>query len=123
MALLMMGLAMNFYQYMMANFMLGLLSTAAAPVGTVLILESFKKEEWAKRLGDFSKVGGIGWVTGLVLGTIWLSGVLRSADTLAGHAGAVHPGRRPRRGVHAPGVQVGPRAGGEGGPGTSSTAR
>jgi hypothetical protein len=44
---------------MLANFMLGLLATAAAPVGTVLILESFKKEEWAKRLGDFSKVGGI----------------------------------------------------------------
>jgi MFS family permease len=80
-ALLMMGLATNLYQYMVANFMLGLLSTAAAPVGTVLILESFKKEEWAKRLGDFSKVGGIGWVTGLVLGTIWLSVFAGAADT------------------------------------------
>jgi MFS family permease len=79
-ALLMMALSVNFYQYMMANFMLGLLSTAAAPVGTVLILESFKKEEWAKRLGDFSKVGGIGWVVGLILGTIWLSAFSGMAD-------------------------------------------
>jgi MFS family permease len=72
-AMLMMAFSMNFMQYTIANVLLGLLSTAAAPVGTVLILESFKKEEWAKRLGDFSKVGGIGWVVGLVLGTIWLS--------------------------------------------------
>ncbi|MGE5379367.1 MAG: MFS transporter [Candidatus Saccharibacteria bacterium] len=72
-AMLMMALSMNFEQYAIANILLGLLSTAAAPVGTVLILESFKKEEWAKRLGDFSKVGGIGWVVGLVLGTVWLS--------------------------------------------------
>lgn len=79
-ALLMMALSLNIYQYLMANFFLGLLSTAAAPVGTVLILESFKKEEWAKRLGDFSKVGGIGWVTGLVLGTIWLITFNGAAD-------------------------------------------
>ena len=72
MALLMMGLSTDLPSYLFANFMLGLLSTAAAPVGTVLILESFDKKEWAKRLGDFSKVGGIGWLTGLLLGTIWL---------------------------------------------------
>jgi MFS family permease len=71
-AMVMMAFAISFSQYLLANFMLGLLSTAAAPVGTVLILESFKKEEWAKRLGDFSKVGGIGWLIGLLLGTVWL---------------------------------------------------
>lgn len=71
-ALLMMGASINFSQFLIANILLGLLSTAAAPVGTVLILESFRKEEWAKRLGDFSKVGGIGWVVGLILGTVWL---------------------------------------------------
>jgi len=71
-ALLMMGLSTTLDGYLFANLMLGLLSTAAAPVGTVLILETFKKEEWAQRLGDFSRVGGIGWVCGLILGTIWL---------------------------------------------------
>lgn len=71
-ALLMMGISTDIASYFFANFMLGLLSTAAPPIGTVLILEVFKKEEWAKRLGDFSRVGGIGWVMGLALGSIWL---------------------------------------------------
>ncbi len=71
-SLLLMALSSNFYQYLIANVMLGILVNAAAPVGTVLILESFKKDEWAKQLASFSKVGGIGWVLGLIMGTIWL---------------------------------------------------
>jgi len=71
-ALFMMGVSTSIASYFFANFMLGLLSTAAAPIGTVLILEVFKREEWAKRLGDFSRVGGIGWVIGLVVGSVWL---------------------------------------------------
>lgn len=79
-SLLMMAFSVNFFQYLIANAVLGLLSTAAAPVGTVLILESFKEEEWAKRLGDFSKIGGIGWVVGLTVGTIWIASFSTSAD-------------------------------------------
>jgi MFS family permease len=71
-ALMMMGLSTTVPQYYLANFMMGLLAAAIAPVGTVLVLESFHKAEWGKRLGDFSKVGGIGWVIGLVIGIIWL---------------------------------------------------
>jgi len=71
-ALFLMGISMDMGTYYFANFVLGALTAAAAPVGTVLVLESFAKEEWAKRLGDFSKVTGIGWVAGLILGTIWL---------------------------------------------------
>lgn len=71
-ALFMMGVSTDLASYFFANFMLGLLSTAAAPIGTVLILEVFKREEWAKRLGEFSRVGGIGWVIGLALGSVWL---------------------------------------------------
>ncbi len=77
---LMMAFSLNFFQYLIANAVLGLLSTAAAPVGTVLILESFKKEEWAKRLGDFSKIGGIGWVVGLTVGTIWIAAFSGTPD-------------------------------------------
>ena len=71
-ALLLMGLSTSIPQYYLANFMLGLLAAAVAPVGTVLVLESFDKKDWAKRLGDFSKVGGLGWVVGLLIGTVWL---------------------------------------------------
>jgi MFS family permease len=77
---LMMAFSINFSQYLIANAVLGLLSTAAAPVGTVLILESFKQEEWAKRLGDFSKIGGIGWVVGLTVGTVWIAAFSHSAE-------------------------------------------
>ncbi|HEY3421205.1 MAG TPA: MFS transporter [Methanomassiliicoccales archaeon] len=71
-ALMLMGLSTSIPQYYLANFMLGLLAAAVAPVGTVLVLESFEKKDWAKRLGDFSKVGGLGWVVGLLIGTVWL---------------------------------------------------
>ncbi|MGD0818267.1 MAG: MFS transporter [Methanomassiliicoccales archaeon] len=71
-ALLLMGLSTSIPQYYLGNFMLGLLAAAVAPVGTVLVLESFEKKDWAKRLGDFSKVGGLGWVVGLLIGTVWL---------------------------------------------------
>jgi len=71
-ALFMMGISTSIASYLFANFLLGLLSTAAAPIGTVLILEVYKREEWATRLADFSRVGGLGWVTGLALGSIWL---------------------------------------------------
>ena len=71
-ALLTMGLSMDMGAYYFGNFLLGAIAAAAAPVSTVIILESFAKEEWAKRIGDFSKISGIGWVLGLVLGTIWL---------------------------------------------------
>lgn len=71
-SLLLMGLSMDMGTYYFANFILGAIAAAAAPVSTVIILETFKKEEWARRIGDFSKISGVGWVLGLVLGTIWL---------------------------------------------------
>jgi MFS family permease len=71
-ALLTMGLSMDMGAYYFGNFLLGAIAAAAAPVSTVIILESFAKEEWAKRIGDFSKISGIGWVLGLILGTVWL---------------------------------------------------
>ncbi len=71
--LLLMGLSMDIGTYYLANFILGGISAAAAPVGTVLVLESFDRKEWGKRLGDFSRVGGIGWLLGLTIGTIWLN--------------------------------------------------
>ncbi len=72
-AMLLMAFSASVAGYLFANFMLGLLACAATPVGTVLILESFEKDEWAEHLGDFSKVSGIGWLAGLVLGTVWLA--------------------------------------------------
>jgi MFS family permease len=72
-ALLTMGLSMSIGMYFVGNLILGAIAAAVAPVGTVLVLETSEKKDWAKRLGDFSKVGGVGWVTGLIVGTVWLA--------------------------------------------------
>lgn len=71
-SLIMMGLSQSISEYYVANFIFGFLGAAIAPVGTVMVLECFHRDEWPKRLGDFSRVGGIGWVIGLLLGTLWL---------------------------------------------------
>jgi MFS family permease len=81
--LLLMGLSTDIQTYYLANFILGAISAAAAPVGTVLVLESFDKKEWGKRLGDFSKVGGIGWLLGLTIGTIWLNFMTGDSTVMA----------------------------------------
>ena len=81
--LLLMGLSTDIATYYLANFILGAISAAAAPVGTVLVLESFDKKEWGKRLGDFSKVGGIGWLLGLTIGTIWLNIMAGDSEVMA----------------------------------------
>ncbi|MBM4237567.1 MAG: MFS transporter, partial [Euryarchaeota archaeon] len=81
-AMLMMALSTTIPSYYLANFFLGLLASAAAPVGTVLVLESFERHEWARRLGDFSRVGGIGWVGGLIIGTLWLQLLTSAGDAV-----------------------------------------
>lgn len=80
-SLILMGLSQSISEYYLANFIFGFLGAAIAPVGTVMVLECFRKDEWPKRLGDFSKVGGIGWVIGLLLGTIWLMAFPSDGDT------------------------------------------
>jgi len=71
-SLILMGFTSGMGGYFVANFLFGIMGAAIAPVGTVLVLECFRKEEWAKRLGHFSRIGGMGWVLGLLVGTMWL---------------------------------------------------
>jgi MFS family permease len=71
-SLLVMGLSRGVSDFYLANLLAGVLGAASAPVGTVLILETTKQEGWASRIAVFSRIGGIGWITGLVLGVVWL---------------------------------------------------
>src|SRR5881628_2182572 len=71
-ALLLMGLSRDVPDFYLANLLAGVLGAASAPVGTVLILETTKREGWAARIAVFSRIGGIGWITGLLLGVVWL---------------------------------------------------
>jgi len=70
--LMMMGASWGVEEYYIANLLFGFLTSASAPVATVLMIETVAKEQWAKRIADFSKIGGIGYVSGLVLGAFWL---------------------------------------------------
>ena len=71
-SLFLMGLSRDVPDFYLANLLAGVLGAASAPVGTVLILETTKREGWASRIAVFSRIGGIGWITGLLLGVAWL---------------------------------------------------
>jgi MFS family permease len=80
---ILMALAQNVEQYLLANIVMGLLATASGPIATVLIMETSKEERWAAKIGRFSKIGGWGWVFGLVIGAVWLSVPSNSQNTNA----------------------------------------
>lgn len=71
-SLFLMGVSRGVSDFYLANLLAGVLGAASAPVGTVLILETTKREGWASRIAVFSRIGGVGWITGLVLGVVWL---------------------------------------------------
>jgi MFS family permease len=70
--LFLLGISQSVSNFYLANLLAGVLTAASAPVGTVLILETTKQEGWASRIAVFSRVGGIGWIAGLVIGVVWL---------------------------------------------------
>lgn len=59
-------------QFYLANLLLGFLGAAAAPVGAVLVMETAERRQWPSRLALMSRIGGIGWVAGLMLAVVWL---------------------------------------------------
>jgi len=70
--LMLMAMCSTVGDFYLVNMLFGFLVAASAPVATVLMIETVSKDQWAKRIAAFSKIGGIGWVSGLVLGAIWL---------------------------------------------------
>jgi len=70
--LMLMGICNSVGDYYLANLLFGFLVAASAPVATVLMIETASKDQWARRIAVFSQIGGIGWVSGLVLGAMWL---------------------------------------------------
>lgn len=69
-ALFLMCFAQNTFQFGLLSFLFGLCSAALAPISAVLVMETSRREDWNESFGIFNKVGGWGWVGGLVLGVI-----------------------------------------------------
>jgi MFS family permease len=59
--------------FYLANLLFGAIGSASAPVGAVLVMETSEQKRWPSRLASLSRIGGIGWVSGLSLGVAWLS--------------------------------------------------
>lgn len=74
-AMLVMAFSVNFLMFFIANFLLGLLYTASAPAATALLMEQTPRELWSRMLGKFSKLGGAGYLAGLLFGALWFEAV------------------------------------------------
>ena len=69
--LLLMSLPISIGNYFLLNLAEGIASAAGAPIGTVLLLETRTKRWWARDIGLFGLVSGVGAVLGLALGSVW----------------------------------------------------
>lgn len=56
-----------------ANAALWLVSSAAGPVTTLLVVADAPESEWPDRIASLTRYQGYGWAAGLVLGTVWLA--------------------------------------------------
>lgn len=71
----------SLFEYIGLNLAEGVTSAASAPVGTLLLLETRNKRWWARDLGRFGLISGVGTVAGLIVGSVWFFGA--DATTLA----------------------------------------
>ncbi|MDE1819824.1 MAG: MFS transporter [Euryarchaeota archaeon] len=79
--LILMAFPMSIGDYFLLNLAEGVASAAAAPIGTVLLLETRNKRWWSRDLGLFGLISGVGAVLGLALGSVWF--LVSTPHTLA----------------------------------------
>jgi len=46
----------------------GFFSIAPAPISSILIMETLSKTQWERSFGQFNRIGGWGWIAGLIVG-------------------------------------------------------
>ena len=87
--LFIMPFAPNLTDYLLLNVLEGVCSAASAPIGTVLLLETRRKHWWARDVGVFGLVSGIGSSLGLALGGLFLYGFATRGTYSLGIVGAM----------------------------------
>ena len=70
-----MGLSRSLDQLTLFNALLGASWMAVAAVSTLLAIQRIETQDWELRIGAFNRKAGTGWVSGLLLGTLWTSWV------------------------------------------------
>jgi MFS family permease len=59
--------------FILGNVLYGFFLAATVPSSTILIMERNPEPEWGRAVGRFSKVSGIGWMLGMVLGAVFFA--------------------------------------------------
>jgi MFS family permease len=68
-----MAIAPTFWTFVAANLAAGFFVAATTPTSTILILEGTPKNQRARAIGYFTKVNGVGWVAGSLLGAVYFA--------------------------------------------------
>ncbi len=84
-----MPFAPNLVDYLLLNILEGVCSAASTPIGTMLLLETRRKHWWARDVGVFGLVSGIGSAMGLAIGGIFLYGFATQGSYSLGLVGAM----------------------------------
>jgi MFS family permease len=68
-----MSVAPGLWAFVGANFAAGIFIAATVPTSTILILEATPRKGRATEVGRFTRVNGVGWVAGMVLGAVYFA--------------------------------------------------
>jgi len=68
-----MGMSVDVSHLLFANILMGLLSASSGPAMSILIFETFSRDQWAEKTGRFNNIAGIGNLAGIALGTAWIA--------------------------------------------------
>jgi MFS family permease len=82
--LFLMAWTQSLWQLALANAFLNVTWLACAAVATLIAIEGLDKEQWDARIGRFHRFGGLGWVSGLLIGSLWMQFTaqpIQGADT------------------------------------------
>jgi MFS family permease len=70
-AFVVMGLSNGLGIFLLGNVLYGFFLAATVPTSTVLIMEHNTEAEWGQAVGRFTRISGMGWMMGMVLGVVW----------------------------------------------------
>lgn len=94
------GIASSIPLVLIYSFFGSLLGTAVGPTSSALLIENIPEKQWPVSFGWFNQIGGLSYVAGMLIGTVWLQYlpgifpnevVMRGLFLLAGGMGLMSP--------------------------------
>ena len=79
---ILMGLSMGELEFLGLNVIYGVVAAASVPIGTLIITETMPSKRWPHYIGAYTRMGGMGWIIGLLIGGIWLEVGASGLDTV-----------------------------------------